>query len=274
MGSLMVNVITKENPSPISWISLPILQFCDIKTTKTMALGDLATFMTHHFEILAMESVFLSVVGSFLSVYLTSACSYDSQCSFDANCCKYTDGRGLLNNGVCLSRTNCDGFCIINDDCLPPERCEYRTNRCTITCFDRSDCQPNHVCEDNYCVEDEGDSFTGTIPIVIVGLAILVACFCGCSVKAHKQRMDQLRNNANTNATNNETTRGVNLQPNGNAETLQMNSPTDESNGQSFDAVARSGPPSYIEVNNDVPEVPPPTYEEAMKASSEALSRV
>ena len=48
-------------------------------------------------------------------------------------------------------------------------------------------------------------------------------------------------------------------------QTLQMNSiqTPPELNGPNLDAIAVSGPPSYVEVG-DVPEVPPPTYEEAV----------
>ena len=87
------------------------------------------------------------------------------------------------------------------------------------------------------------------------------------------QRQREVRRNvsADTNTTNVNTTER-NEQQNGSEGTLEMNSPTEGSNDQVLDAVALSGPPSYIEVSNE-PEVPPPSYEEAVRISTEKLSQ-
>lgn len=69
---------------------------------------------------------------------------------------------------------------------------------------------------------------------------------------------------------------GVSTSSQQNDQTLEMDSisrltQTEESSSQIFDAIALSGPPPYNEVFN-VLEVPPPTYEQATRASTENLS--
>lgn len=88
-------------------------------------------------------------------------------------------------------------------------------------------------------------------------------------------RRDQLRRDYNAaRNTTVQTTAGRNeLQPQAIIiETVGINSPSVETNGQiTPDAVALTGPPSYQAVRN-VPDLPPPTYEEAMKLSTQNLS--
>ena len=217
-----------------------------------------------------MDLVFLSVFASFVSIYFTSACDFDSQCNVGSRCCKRTEGRGILEDGLCVTRATCNGFCIEKDDCLPPEICDPYRTLCTTVCLEDIDCHPRHVCKNRHCVSD--DSFIGTTPLVVIGLTVLVACCC-CCFKLQRRRMNQLGRNYNTNTNvRNENRRATNVQQNGNGQILEMNSPTEESNDQSYDAIASGGPPSYDEVS-DLPDVPPPTYEEAMGASTENLSR-
>ena len=71
-----------------------------------------------------MEYVYLSVLSILLAICLTFACDFDSECR--PRCCKRTDGRGFLDNGVCISRESCDGFCVVKDDCLPPQSATFR----------------------------------------------------------------------------------------------------------------------------------------------------
>lgn len=217
-----------------------------------------------------MQYVFLSIFGVFLSVSLTLACNSDRQCSL--RCCDHTDGRGNLNEGVCISRATCDGFCTLKEDCLAPKLCDTYRNLCTTKCSFDIDCHPSYVCENYQCVEDDG--FVGTTPILIIGLAVLISFICCCfRLKRGQRQRDQVRRNYNTdtNTTHVNTTEG-NEQPTGNVGTLEMNSPNEGSNDEVLDAVALSGPPSYIEVSN-VPDVPPPSYEEAVKISTENLSQ-
>lgn len=103
---------------------------------------------------------------------------------------------------------------------------------------------------------------------------MVVLCCC-CAYLRQRLRRDQLRRDYNaTRTTTIQTTAGRNeLHPQAiNIETVGMNSPNVEANGQiTADAVALTGPPSYQDVRN-VPDPPPPTYEEAMKLSAQNLS--
>ena len=210
-----------------------------------------------------MGCIVLSIFVVFLSESLTLNCDSDRHCSLGSRCCDHTDGRGYLHEGVCISRANCDGFCILKEDCKAPKICNSFLNLCTTKCSLEIDCHPSHICENNHCIKDRGFSNT---PIVIVGLSLLVSfIWCCFRLKLGERQRDQFQRNDSTDTnTTNINTMERNEQQNGSAGTLEMNSPTEGSNDQVLDAVALSGPPSYLEVSNE-PEVPPPSYEEAMR---------
>ena len=105
--------------------------------------------------ILVMESTFLLILGSFLSIYLTSGCEYDNQCAFGLRCCKQTEAGRVLEEGKCVSRETCSGFCLKTDDCLPPERCNASRYNCTAKCSNDTDCLHGYICENDHCVSNE-----------------------------------------------------------------------------------------------------------------------
>jgi len=102
-----------------------------------------------------MESTFLLILGSFLSIYLTSGCEYDNQCVFGLRCCKQTEAGRVLEEGECGPRETCIGFCLKTDDCLPPERCDTSRFNCTAKCSNNTDCHHGYSCENDHCVSSE-----------------------------------------------------------------------------------------------------------------------
>ena len=164
---------------------------------------------------------------------------------------------------VCISRAreSCDDFCLRIEDCLPPERCDTSLNLCTTKCSKDSDCQRNYDCKNKRCIKE--DAFVGITPLITA--VVLLACCCGC-FRLQRRRNQPVNYNANPSAAVNSTDvnpRGTNAQQNTNVETLE----TVESNGEP-DAIAIRGPPSYTEVYSNEPELPPPTYEEAVTAEN------
>lgn len=221
--------------------------------------------------ILVMEYVYFSILSVLLAIRSTFACDLNSECR--PRCCKRTDGRGELVKGVCISRETCDGFCVVKDDCLAPQICDTSVNLCTTKCLNDIDCHPSHICKKNHCAEDESFFATRSTIFVVIGLSI-VFTLCCCCLRLQWQRVqrgDGRRSrdqNTTTNATFRNTSEGYEQQS-GNVGTLELNSAAGESYNP--DAVVSSGPPSYREVT-EVPEEPPPSYEEAIRSSTENLS--
>ena len=221
-----------------------------------------------------MACGFTTVFGIFLLLNLILACDEDYDCYRYERCCKKTNNIGY---GVC--REDCVDFCLTKDDCLAPKVCDLYSERCSRNCILDSDCHQSYSCKNNECVIDD-DTSIGTTPVIIfVLVAVMVVLCCCCAYLRQRLRRDQLRRDYNaTRTTTVQTTAGRNeLQPQAiNIETVRMNSPNVEANVEANgqitpDAVALTGPPSYQDVRN-VPEAPPPTYEEAMKLSAQNLS--
>lgn len=216
---------------------------------------------------------FECILGIFLQLGLILACTFDSDCSRRERCCDRSEGRGYLGYGFCLA-DNCHGFCIDKEDCLPPAICDIFLKRCSLHCFSDSDCHQSNFCKNNVCVLEDEDSI-GTTPIIVfvfVGVMCCLCCCCAC-VRGHLRRSQVMRNNCSAVRTTVETTARRNEQQPVNVVAVEANSPGEQANGQlTPDAIALTGPPSYLDVRG-IPELPPPSYEEAMKASTENLSQ-
>ena len=237
----------------------------------------------------AFYIVILCIFGSTLNLLFTSACDVDDDCLHtNQQCCirgTRTPSGNVLEKGVCIAHYNrgrCHEICRRQDDCVVPQRCgaSGADSICTTECFTDEHCYHiNHkyVCNYNEAINqnecgmpaDKDDSLmdSNILYYILFGSVVIFFCIC-CTCLKFRQRRNQAT--ARRMATSNARPTGTNVQPNANAErpeTLQMNSnqtPPEESSGPNLDAVALSGPPSYIEVGN-VPESPPPTYEEATK---------
>ena len=165
-------------------------------------------------------------------------------------------------------------FCTKSSECIPPERCSVSRNVCTSFCYYSDDCPKGYVCTDtNQCKED---SF-GTALILLTVATILVLSLCCCLKLWKKRRYSNRRQTGNTlNANATVVHGGINEQQlSGNFETFGITSIAGaQCNVQTFNGVSLlSGPPpSYGEVN-DLPDIPPPSYEEAIRALPKSLSR-
>lgn len=220
-----------------------------------------------------MAGGFTTVFGVFMLLNLILACTKHNDCDDYKLCCKKRN----RSYGAC--RGDCDNYCIDKNDCLPPKVCDRSLRRCSTNCLWNSDCHQSNSCKNYECVTDD-DTSIGTTPIIIfVLVAVMVVLCCCCAYLRQRLRRDQLRRDYNaTRTTTVQTTAGRNeLQPQAiNIETVRMNSPNVEANVEANgqitpDAVALTGPPSYQDVRN-VPDAPPPTYEEALKLSAQNLS--
>ena len=245
------------------------------------------TRKSHERSMEALYIVILCTFGSTLNLLFTSACNVDDDCLYtEQQCCikgTRTPSGNVLEKGVCIAHYNrgrCHEICRKQDDCVVPQRCDNVDFFCTTECFTDEHCYHiNHkyVCNYNEAIRenecgmpaDKENSLMDRNNIFYILIGSVVTFFCICLTCL---RCRQCRNQAAARrmVTSNARATGTNLQPNANAErpeTLRMTStqtPPEESGNPNLDAIALSGPPSYIEVGN-VPESPPPTYEEATK---------
>ncbi|XP_078348795.1 uncharacterized protein LOC144633795 [Oculina patagonica] len=229
-------------------------------------------------------SLFLPILCSFLNVYLTSSCYSDDECFGEYRCCKvrHTDEEGL-----CINRKNCYGFCLEIDDCSAPEICDTSRNLCTTQCSFSSDCHQGYICDDYHCVSDEDSKDSkfniGSLIAIIIGIGAFILLICCCTVR-DTRRSNLVERNVNVNTTQNivstnRTSRETNGQQNGEAGRLEMSSIVQEtephnedSSDEILDPIAEDAPPAYDVVSSQ-PELPPPSYEEVMRASHEILPR-
>lgn len=229
----------------------------------------------------AMEeiAVFLLILCSFLNRYFTSACNNDAECGTYYRCCK---GRHS-DHGSCINRDDCYGFCLENNDCSAPEICNTYQFLCTTECS-YGDCHDGYICDNGHCVlEDSNDSEfdIGSVIGTIVVVGALV-CVLACCLMKRGRSSDQGRDTGSTIVYRNRTSRGTNIQRNGEAERLEMSLIVEEpvphnvqSSDQIPDPIAESAPPSYVDVNsvNSQPETPPPSYDEVMRFTRDSASQ-
>ena len=209
----------------------------------------------------------------------------------------------MLAEGLCVFGTCGDGVCRTKHDCSPNKRCvttprdELRF-RCTTVCCTDYDCREmygensGYICSYNEVIKQDQcflrrtvipHSRQSTCRILIPGLVPVVSCsfrleiivFCmivGCLCNWIKRREMATRNAPSTGRVNALERRNVATSlveiPVASVQTTSIHTQSEHSNGLTPDATAVSGPPVYMEVK-DVPECPPPTYEEATKARTE-----
>ena len=213
-----------------------------------------------------------------------------------------------MEEGKCVSRETCSGFCLKTDDCLPPERCNTFRYNCTAKCSNDTDCHPRYICEYNHCVSNETNHNDISEHVDIVALLIILpcvlfflcfACYAPylhlklCVKKLQSFYLNRRGRNCSVASLNGNPPTRTNAQQQNNemleinlvrlpvdtsmlyrheqenAERLEIGSnglPVRAANGQSVDEIGLIRPPSYIEIF-DVPEVLPPTYEEAIRDS-------
>ena len=218
-------------------------------------------------------------------------CDWDDDCRYSGQwCCKYTETGKKLEKGLCVSRICGVGVCRTQADCFPNKRCDTSSSykfRCTTECFTDDQCLEIHGQNSGYtctysevlnqyrCKENSDSAINmdaDTVRFIYISCAMVGFCLIVVCVRQWRKRGRSARQMATRNTLQ---TRRANAQERRNVESLverpaalQMTANQTEiehSNGLTVDAIALSGPPSYVEVG-DVPESPPPTYEEATKA--------
>ena len=239
-----------------------------------------------------VTSVILCLFSGLLFLSFSLACDWDDDCSYYNGewCCKYTETGKKLEMGLCVSRICGAGVCRTQADCFPNNRCDTSSSyefRCTTECFTDDHCREIHgqnsgytctyseVLNQNRCEENSDSAINmdaDTVRFIYISCAVVGFCLIVVCVRQWRKRGQSARQMATRNTL---PTRGANAQERRNVESLverpaalQMTAnqtQIEHSNGLTIDAIALSGPPSYVEVG-DVPESPPPTYEEATKA--------
>ena len=235
----------------------------------------------------------------FLSFSFSLTCDWDDDCRYNGQwCCKYTETGKKLEMGLCVSRNCGAGVCHTQADCLPEKRCDTSSSyefRCTTVCFSNDHCQQmygNHsgyICtynedmDQNRCIKwppkgESGDNVvdvdSGAVKYILITLAVIAFCLiCAClrrrsmGQNVRRETATQPSNALSTGTTNAQERRNIE-RPVERPATLQITpnqTQIEHSNSLPLDAIAKSGPPSYMEVG-DIPESPPPTYEQATKA--------
>ena len=237
-----------------------------------------------------VTSVSLCLFSGLLFLIFSLACDWDDDCSYDGaghSCCKYTETGKRLEIGLCVSGICGAGVCRTQADCSPNKRCDSYAFRCTTECSTDDHCREIHgqnsgyICtysgefKENRCEENSDSAInmdSDTVRFIYISCAVVGFCLIVVCVRQWRKRGQSARQMATRNTLS---TGGANAQERRNVESLverpaalQMTAnqtQIEHSNGLTVDAIALSGPPSYVEVG-DVPESPPPTYEEATNA--------
>ena len=241
-----------------------------------------------------VTSVILWLFSGLLFLSFSLACDWNDDCRSSGEwCCRYTETGKRLEMGRCVSRICGTGVCRTQADCFPNKRCDTSQTsssyafRCTTECFTDDHCREIHgqnsgyTCtyseelKQNRCEENTDFAInmdSDTVRFIYISCAVVGFCLIVVCVRQWRKRGQSARQMATRNTV---PTRGANAQERRNVESLverpaalQMTAnqtQIEHSNGLTVDAIALSGPPSYVEVG-DVPESPPPTYEEATKA--------
>ena len=253
-----------------------------------------------------ITSVILCLFGGLLFLRFSLTCDRDYDCPYTGDsCCKYTETGKKIETGLCVLRNCGAGVCRTQADCFPEQRCDTSSIdefRCTKECFRDDHCQQmygshsGYICtynedmDQNHCIkwpptEDSGDNVgdsgdnvgdvdSGAVKYILITLAVIAFCLiCAClrrrsmGQNVRREMATQPSNALSTGTTNAQERRNIE-RPVERPATLQITpnqTQIEHSNSLPLDAIAKSGPPSYMEVG-DIPESPPPTYEQATKA--------
>ena len=234
-----------------------------------------------------VTSVSLCLFSGLLFLSFSLACDWDDDC-LGHSCCRYTETGQRLEMGLCVSRICGTGVCRTQADCFPNKRCDTSEFRCTTECVTDDHCREIHgqnsgytctyseVLKQNRCHKNSDSAInmdSDTVRFIYISCAVLGFCLIVVCVRQWRKRGQSARQMATRNTLS--TGGANNAQGRRNVESLverpaalQMTAnqtQIEHSNGLTVDAIALSGPPSYVEVG-DVPESPPPTYEEATNA--------
>lgn len=234
-----------------------------------------------------VTSVSLCLFSGLLFLSFSLACDWDDDC-LGHSCCRYTETGKRLEMGLCVSRICGTGVCRTQADCFPNKRCDTSEFRCTTECVTDDHCREIHgqnsgytctyseVLKQNRCHKNSDSAInmdSDTVRFIYISCAVLGFCLIVVCVRQWRKRGQSARQMATRNTLS--TGGANNAQGRRNVESLverpaalQMTAnqtQIEHSNGLTVDAIALSGPPSYVEVG-DVPESPPPTYEEATNA--------
>lgn len=190
----------------------------------------------------------------------------------------------------CMMRTCGGDVCRTQYDCLPNKRCDASQtslrSRCTTLCYGDHHCEEiygqnsgyicsySEVLDQNQCEKKSDstiklDSETARfiyISCAVIGFCLIFACLRHWRTRRQSSRQMATRNATLIGRTNAQEGRHVGSRAVERPAALQMTSiqTHEQSNGPASDAIAGEEPPSYMEVG-DVPQSPPPTYEEATK---------
>ena len=237
----------------------------------------------------------LCLFSGFLFLSFSLACDWHYDCRYNGDsCCKYTETGKKLETGLCVSRICGAGVCRTQADCLPKKRCDISNSyefRCTTECSTDNHCREiygqnsgyictySEVLNQNRCEENSDSTAfnmdSDTVRFIYIVCAVVGFCLIAVCMRQWRKRGQSARQMATRNTL---PTGGTNTPERRNVERL-VERPTalqmtpnrtqiEHSNGLTVDSIALSGPPSYMEVG-DVPESPPPTYEEATNARTE-----
>ena len=224
-------------------------------------------------------------------IHLCFACYTNEDCT-NSYCCEIDS-----DDYRCMS-TPCDyDFCISDNDCRhDADRCDQSQGVCTAYCSLDSECRENHKCEFNNCVyqkKEENSMDAGSVLVIIAIIigAILFGCCCHfCTNKRREEQLAELRANdtavprlvATQSPNDNQTPVYIlHLQANNSERNVNADSNSErrsdeaphEENEPISDTIVESGPPPYsCLTRTDEPQCPPPSYDEALRTSTENLT--
>ena len=202
-----------------------------------------------------------------------------SQANLCGRCRSYERCCEVSGYDICTIRDPCYGVCQSDVDCPDQtERCETEGHFCTSFCSSSVDCRSGYECIYSQCEEKESNNSSACRKIVITTVTVVAAVsfLCCCyHLKKQRGRNDQGRNTAQAGNQppviqgSGETRINLACQQNASSNTDQIvrTISTDETP----DPIRDSGPPAYHSLsfdNFDIPEAPPPSYDEAVATIS------
>ena len=226
-----------------------------------------------------------SVVCFLLGVWFAFCVSQDELCH-NHQCAPITGAGSQCCNvyglATCTLARSCLSACRNNTDCsqrTPTTKCQPTGFTCVpLNCSEDSGCPQRFRCNGSDCIptppgpKDSGHD-EGTNPAVyaIPVVVFVVFCFC-CQLRRGANRganppspnpAPQGQTNQQNNSTNNSPPPAEDSTPR--SEVGQVNVVLEPSTP---DAIQESGPPAYNTLSLEEPEVPPPSYDEAVRQTS------